>query len=101
MLNSSILQNLLKTISESQSRTFLPDADLKLLLSSVSSIRVSTPIESMKSRHQQCFQSQDAKAADSFYASLESVLLELRTVTPVRACPFLRLVLCAIISINM
>ncbi|GJJ08595.1 hypothetical protein Clacol_002814 [Clathrus columnatus] len=50
---------------ENHTRTSLPDADLKLLLSSVSNIR-----------------SQDAKAADSFYASLESVLLELRTVTP-------------------
>ncbi|KAF8514635.1 hypothetical protein BU17DRAFT_94325 [Hysterangium stoloniferum] len=59
------MNNLLKTISESHLRASLPEADLKLLLSSVSDVR-----------------SHDAKAADSFYASLESVLLELRTVTP-------------------
>ncbi|KAF8584316.1 hypothetical protein K439DRAFT_1633690 [Ramaria rubella] len=58
------MNNLLKTISESPLKTTLVDADLKLLLSSVRDVR-----------------SQDAKAAESFYGSLEGVLLELRTVT--------------------
>ncbi|KAF8532180.1 hypothetical protein JB92DRAFT_3104283 [Gautieria morchelliformis] len=58
------MNNLLKTIGESPLKAALQDADLKLLLSSVRDVR-----------------SQDAKAADSFYGSLEGVLLELRTVT--------------------
>ncbi|KAF7308393.1 SAGA complex protein [Mycena chlorophos] len=61
------MNNLLRTLSEYQSRAAQPpDVDLKALLASVHSVRK---------------QAHDGKINDSFYESLEGVLLDLRTTT--------------------
>ncbi|KAL6305105.1 hypothetical protein BKA93DRAFT_230818 [Sparassis latifolia] len=65
------MQNLLRTLTASQLKSSLPETDLKLLLSAVK-----------ESRRQS---SDVAKLGDAFYDSLEGLLLDLRTITPVRS----------------
>ncbi|KAG5635234.1 hypothetical protein H0H81_011966 [Sphagnurus paluster] len=62
------MNNLLRTLTESQVKSIYPDSDLKLLLNTVKEARR---------------QSYDNKvsAADPFYDSLEGLLLDLKTVT--------------------
>ncbi|KAI0941499.1 hypothetical protein AcW1_003374 [Taiwanofungus camphoratus] len=61
------MQNLLRTLTESQYKTAQRDTDLKLLLSAVK--------ESRRQSHD------TTKLADAFYDSLEGLLHDLRTVT--------------------
>ncbi|KAF8627032.1 hypothetical protein AX15_004566 [Amanita polypyramis BW_CC] len=61
------MNNLLRTLTESQAKSAFPDVDLRLLLSTVKEGRR---------------QSQDAKLSDPFYDSLEGLLQDLRTITP-------------------
>ncbi|KAF8058681.1 hypothetical protein FPV67DRAFT_1720647 [Lyophyllum atratum] len=62
------MNNLLRTLTESQLKSSYPDSDLKLLLTTVKESRR---------------QSYDSKvsASDAFYDSLEGLLLDLKTVT--------------------
>ncbi|KAF9262573.1 hypothetical protein L218DRAFT_391960 [Marasmius fiardii PR-910] len=60
------MNNLLRTLTESQVKSSLPNTDLKLLLTTVKEARR---------------QGHDSKLADPFYDSLEGLLLDLRTVS--------------------
>ena len=80
------MQNLLRTLTESQvAGNFEPE--LKLLLTSVKEARVSytrphsPPHPCSQFRQRQCH---DTKISDAFYDSLDGLLQDLRTVTPVR-----------------
>ncbi|KAK2464438.1 hypothetical protein APHAL10511_003586 [Amanita phalloides] len=59
------MNNLLRTLTESQAKSLFPEVDLRLLLSTVKEGR-----------------SQDTKLSDPFYDSLEGLLQDLRTITP-------------------
>ncbi|KAF8636847.1 hypothetical protein AX17_003221 [Amanita inopinata Kibby_2008] len=62
-----MLQNLLRTLTESQAKSAFPDVDFRILLSTVKEGRR---------------QSYDAKLSDPFYDSLEGLLQDLKTITP-------------------
>jgi transcriptional activator SPT7 len=80
------MQNLLRTLTESQVKSPSHQSDLKLLLSTVKEGRVGLIFLSgsyLIVSHFSGHQSYDAKLSDPFYDSLEGLLLDLRTVTMV------------------
>lgn len=81
MSYGSFEQNLLRTLTESRLHT-PPDANLKLLLTTVKEGRVSIHLNCcLCTLTELQRQSHDTKLADPFYESLEGLLHDLRTIT--------------------
>jgi hypothetical protein len=84
------MQHLLRTVTRSHVRPSLPDADLKLLFTTVknarTSVRLHLSFHFVHSTHVNNLpqgQHSDSKLSDPFYDALENILTDLRTVTMV------------------